>query len=201
MGGKIWIESKVGEGTAFHFTARFGVAQASSSSDKMETRAEGDGAAPQIGMHILLAEDNAINRTLATAILKRAGHSLTHAANGREAVEMASAETFDLIFMDVQMPEMDGFEATGLIRASERVTGRHTPIVAMTAHAMTGDHERCLAAGMDDYISKPLQKTELFALLEKFSPARKSDLATVGSLILRHSDFPMPTHSLTPTLS
>ena len=110
-----------------------------------------------------------LDRALATAILKKAGHSLTHAANGREAVEMASAETFDLIFMDVQMPEMDGFEATGQIRANERVTGRHTPIVAMTAHAMAGDRERCLAAGMDGYLSKPLQKAALIAILDGVS--------------------------------
>ena len=107
-----------------------------------------------------------INRALAAGILEKRGHSLVHAANGREAVEAAAREAFDLIFMDVQMPEMDGFEATRRIRESEQATGRHTPIAAMTAHAMAGDRERCLAAGMDDYISKPLDKAELLALLE-----------------------------------
>ena len=119
------------------------------------------------GLRILLAEDNVINRTLATAILEKHGHSLVHAANGREAVEAAAREPFDLIFMDVQMPEMDGFEATARIRESEQATGRNTRIAAMTAHAMEGDRERCLAAGMDDYISKPLQKAELVDLLER----------------------------------
>jgi CheY-like chemotaxis protein len=96
-----------------------------------------------------------------------------HAANGREAVEATAREAFDLILMDVQMPEMDGFEATRCIRESEQATpGRHTPIAAMTAHAMAGDRERCLAAGMDDYISKPLQKAELLALLERISAGR-----------------------------
>ncbi len=125
------------------------------------------------GLRILLAEDNVINRALAAGILQKRGHSLVHAANGREAVEAAAHETFDLIFMDVQMPEMDGFEATRLIRESEQATGRHTPIAAMTAHAMAGDRERCLAAGMDDYISKPLQKAELLALLDRISASRK----------------------------
>jgi PAS domain S-box-containing protein len=116
---------------------------------------------------ILLAEDNVVNRAVAAAILEKCGHSLVHAANGREAVEAAARETFDLIFMDVQMPEMDGYEATRRIRAAERTTGLHTPIAAMTAHAMAGDRERCLNAGMDDYLSKPLDKAELFALLDR----------------------------------
>ncbi len=121
------------------------------------------------GLRILLAEDNVINRALATALLEKRGHSLVHAANGREAVDAAARENFDLIFMDVQMPEMDGFEATQLIREAEQATGRHTPIAAMTAHAMAGDHQRCLAAGMDDYISKPLQKSELLAVIQRIS--------------------------------
>jgi PAS domain S-box-containing protein len=123
------------------------------------------------GLHILLAEDNVINRALAAGILEKRGHSLVHAVNGREAVEAAGRETFDLIFMDVQMPEMDGFEATRRIRGFQEATGRHTPIVAMTAHAMAGDRERCLAAGMDYYISKPLEKAELLSLLERISAA------------------------------
>jgi two-component system sensor histidine kinase/response regulator len=121
------------------------------------------------GLRILLAEDNVINRALATGILEKRGHSLTHAVNGREAVSAAAGEAFDLIFMDVQMPEMDGWEATRCIRESERATGRHTPIAAMTAHAMAGDRERCLVAGMDEYLSKPLNKGELLALIDRIS--------------------------------
>ena len=120
-------------------------------------------------LRILLAEDNAINRALAAGILVKRGHSLLGAANGREAVDAAGREAFDLIFMDVQMPEMDGFEATRCIRQSEQVSGRRTPIVAMTAHAMAGDRERCLAAGMDDYISKPLHTAALLELVERIS--------------------------------
>jgi signal transduction histidine kinase/CheY-like chemotaxis protein len=134
------------------------------------------------GLRILLAEDNVINRALAAGILEKRGHSLVHAANGYEAVEAAAREAFDLIFMDVQMPEMDGLEATRRIRESELATGRHTPIAAMTAHAMAGDRERCLAAGMDDYISKPLQKAELLALLERIAADRNAVVTAVPSV-------------------
>jgi len=122
------------------------------------------------GLRILLAEDNVINCVLAAGILEKRGHSVFVAANGREAVAAATADAFDLILMDVQMPEMDGFEATRCIRESELPTGHHTPIVAMTAHAMAGDRERCLAAGMDDYLSKPLNKPELLAVINGISP-------------------------------
>ncbi len=132
---------------------------------------------PPSRLSILLAEDNVVNRAVAAAILERRGHSLVHAVNGREAVEAAAREAFDLIFMDVQMPEMDGLEATSRIREAEQATGRHTPIAAMTAHAMAGDRERCLAAGMDEYISKPLNKAELLALLERISAGRKRKVA------------------------
>ena len=131
-----------------------------------------EAASAPAGLRILLAEDNTINRALATGILEKRGHSLAHAANGREAVVAAMQEPFDLIFMDVQMPEMDGFEATRRIRELETPLARHTPISAMTAHAMSGDRERCLAAGMDEYISKPLQKSELFALIDRVAESR-----------------------------
>ena len=117
------------------------------------------------GLRILLAEDNVINRALAAGLLEKRGHSLVHAANGREAVEAYNNESFDLILMDVQMPEMDGFEATRRIRELEKATGRHTTIVAITAHAMAGDRERCLAGGMDDYVSKPLRKEDILRVL------------------------------------
>jgi CheY-like chemotaxis protein len=121
------------------------------------------------GLRILIAEDNAINRAVVTGILEKRGHSLVHAVNGVEAVAAMAREPFDLVFLDVQMPEMDGFEATRHIREQEQTTGRHTPIVAMTAHAMAGDRERCLRAGMDHYLSKPLQKEELLKLIATIS--------------------------------
>ncbi|MDP9004573.1 MAG: response regulator, partial [Verrucomicrobiota bacterium] len=117
-------------------------------------------------LRILLAEDNLINRAVATGILEKKGHVLVHAANGREALKAFSDGAFDLILMDVQMPEMDGFEATRRIRELEEMTGGHMRIVAMTAHAMAGDRERCLAAGMDDYVSKPLRKEDLLRALD-----------------------------------
>jgi signal transduction histidine kinase/DNA-binding response OmpR family regulator len=122
-----------------------------------------------LGLRILLAEDNPVNQRVALRLLERDGHQVTIAGNGKEALQAFEMQTFDLILMDVQMPEMDGFEATAEVRARERVTGRHIPIVAMTAHAMTGDRERCLAAGMDDYLPKPIHSTDLRKLLEAHS--------------------------------
>lgn len=111
-------------------------------------------------LRVLLAEDNPVNQTLATRILEKLGHKVQVANNGKEAVELWQAEEFDLVVMDVQMPEMDGLEATTAIRAAE-TTGKHIPILAMTAHAMKGDRERCLSAGMDGYLSKPIRIEEL----------------------------------------
>jgi PAS domain S-box-containing protein len=116
-------------------------------------------------LRILLAEDNPVNHRVAIRLLEKAGHAVTLANHGREAVEALEGAEFDLILMDVQMPEMDGFEATRVIREREADTGRHMPIVAMTAHAMKGDRERCLAAGMDDYLAKPVQRSELERVL------------------------------------
>jgi CheY-like chemotaxis protein len=115
---------------------------------------------------ILLAEDNPINRELAVRILSKRGHTVTVAENGMVAVELFVKETFDAVLMDVQMPEMDGYEATAAIRRKEKSTGKHIPIIAMTAHAMKGDREKCLAAGMDAYISKPVHVEELVKVTE-----------------------------------
>jgi signal transduction histidine kinase/CheY-like chemotaxis protein len=123
-------------------------------------------------LHILLAEDNRVNQKLATALLQKAGHQVSLAVNGRDAVNKWREANFDLILMDVQMPEVDGFEATRQIRQQEQITGRHVPIVATTAHAMIGDRERCLQAGMDDYLSKPINRLELLAVLARQSPQR-----------------------------
>src|SRR2546423_1776901 len=133
-------------------------------------------------LRILVAEDNAINRAVATGILEKQGHVLVHAANGCEAVKAFGDGTFDLILMDVQMPEMDGFEATARIREMEKATGGHTRIVAMTAHAMAGDRERCLAAGMDDYVSKPLRKEDLLRVLDGASATDKENEIETGVL-------------------
>jgi PAS domain S-box-containing protein len=130
---------------------------------------------PTRKLRVLLAEDNAVNQKLASRLLARQGHHVTVAADGREAIAALDRENFDVVLMDVQMPEMDGFETTAAIRARERDTGGHLPIIAMTAHAMQGDRQRCLAAGMDSYISKPIKVRELIELLEKVSDAAQEE--------------------------
>ena len=122
---------------------------------------------PERRLRVLLAEDNIVNQRLAATLLERRGHHVTIANNGREALAAIERGPFDAVLMDVQMPEMGGFEATGIIRSRERATGRHVPIVAMTAHAIKGDRERCLAAGMDEYLTKPLDSRQLYMLVER----------------------------------
>ena len=124
---------------------------------------------PKIG--ILLAEDNDVNQRVALRILQKAGHNVETAVNGVEVLKALDQTAFDLILMDVQMPKMDGFEATAAIREKEKGRRRHIPIIATTAHAMNGDRERCLAAGMDDYISKPVCAASLLALIERYHPS------------------------------
>jgi CheY-like chemotaxis protein len=120
-------------------------------------------------MRVLVAEDNATNQKLIKALLKQRGHRVSLVADGRQAVARATRQKFDIILMDVQMPEMSGLEATAAIREHELATGRHTPILALTASAMTGDREACLAAGMDGYVSKPLKPDELFSTMDALS--------------------------------
>jgi two-component system, sensor histidine kinase and response regulator len=127
-------------------------------------------------LRILLAEDNVVNQRLAARLLQKRGHTVTVVPNGKEALAALKWQSFDLVLMDVQMPQMDGFEATAEIRRREESMGAHTPIIAMTAHAMKGDRERCIAAGMDAYIPKPIQPRELFEALESLtqSPAPRA---------------------------
>lgn len=117
-------------------------------------------------LKILLAEDNPVNQKLAARLLEKRGHTVVVAVNGREALRALDNETFDLVLMDGQMPDMDGFAATAAIRERERGTGSHLPIIALTAHALKGDRERCLKAGMDGYLSKPFHAQELFEAVE-----------------------------------
>jgi CheY-like chemotaxis protein/HPt (histidine-containing phosphotransfer) domain-containing protein len=138
-------------------------------------------------LQILLAEDSLVNQKLAVALLERHGHAVVVANNGREAIAALESRAFDLVLMDVQMPEMDGLEATAMIRAREKHSGAHIPVVAMTAHALKGDRERCLEAGMDDYISKPIRASELFETLERVLAALNKLPGDVG----KPSEAPM----------
>ena len=147
-------------------------------------------------LNVLLVEDNPVNQTVATKMLEKAGHVVTLAANGREALDCFDKERFDLIFMDVQMPVMGGIEATQAIRAREARrswaaggTWQSTPIVAMTAHAMQGDRERCLMAGMDDYLSKPIRPGELQAVIARVMGAIRFDGDVGGDKDAGHLDF------------
>ena len=135
------------------------------------------------GLRLLLTEDNIVNQRVAVRILEKAGYSVVTANDGREALEALQAQEFDLVLMDVQMPEMDGLEATTAIRLKEKVTGDHIPIVAMTAHAMKGDETRCLAAGMDGYISKPIRARDLIELVEKHAQENATRGRFDGSVI------------------
>jgi len=144
-----------------------------------ETGTGNSGSAGPLGAHVLLAEDNPINQQVAVAMLQRMGCTVTLAHNGREAVVRAQTEPFDLILMDCQMPEIDGFEATRRIRAGETGEGSATPtpIIALTANALHGDRERCLEAGMSDYLSKPFSGARLRATLQKWLPSPKAAAA------------------------
>ena len=176
MGGRIWVESDSGKGSAFQFVARFGKdievpgASFHQAAQEPETPALVESRGP---LRVLLAEDNLVNQKLAVRLLEKEGHSVVVTGNGREALAALDEGDFDAVLMDVQMPEMSGFEATAVIREREKKTGKHQLIIALTAHAMKGDRERCLEAGMDNYLAKPIQSNELFAALYGSPGGRK----------------------------
>ena len=171
MGGEMLVDSQPGQGSTFTFTARLGLDQEAAGREAppvpaAPASAPREGRPPAGGLRILLAEDNLVNQKLAVILLERRGHRVTVATNGRQALEALERQAFDLVLMDVEMPEMDGLSATRAIRQREEVSGGHVPIIAMTAHAMTEHKANCLAAGMDDYLSKPLEPQRLFAAIE-----------------------------------
>jgi CheY-like chemotaxis protein len=132
-------------------------------------------------LQILLAEDNRINQTVAIRTLEKMGHSVVLATDGREALSLLKAERFDLVLMDIQMPEMDGLTATREIRNGEKRTGSHIPIIAMTAHNMSGDRERCLESGMDGYVAKPIKFQELAEAIASVRPRNALSIADPGA--------------------
>jgi CheY-like chemotaxis protein len=135
-------------------------------------RPQTEHVAPAQRLRVLLAEDSPTNQKLVIRLLERWGHQVTVANDGREAVAACADGGFDLVLMDVEMPHLDGYQATAAIRAAERGRGQHVPIIAMTAHAMQGDRERCLNAGMDGYLSKPIRKQQLQEILQPFSASK-----------------------------
>jgi signal transduction histidine kinase/HPt (histidine-containing phosphotransfer) domain-containing protein len=167
MGGRIGIDSEVGRGSTFHFTATFG----RSRGPKAARPAAGPPPVSRRPLRVLLADDNPINQQVATRMLEKAGHVAVVAGSGKEALAALERQPFDLVLMDVEMPEMSGFEATAVVREREKGTGRHVPIIAMTAHALKGDREKCLAAGMDGYVAKPIQAHELLRAIAGVVPA------------------------------
>ena len=180
MGGSIRVKSEAGIGSVFSFTARFGLAGAGSAAKPIDSvslknmlQAAGThNGSSQPGLDILLAEDNPVNQRLAMRLLEKRGHRVELAESGHEAIEWVERKRFDLILMDLQMPDMDGLEATALIREREKKAGRRTPIVALTAHTMKGDRERCLEAGMDNYINKPIDAAKFLEIVEMSAGVR-----------------------------
>ncbi len=170
MDGRIWVESNPGEGATFHFIVTMSLSAEKAARHRPARLAEVSQQRDKRSMRILLAEDNAVNQRLATHVLEREGHHVQVAGSGREAIAMLQREEFDLVLMDIQMPELDGLQATAHIRQMERISGKRLPIVAMTAQSGDSDRQRCLKAGMDAYVSKPIRASELISLIESVVP-------------------------------
>jgi len=168
MSGRIWVESQVGRGSSFHFTVRMHTDNDTAAEQKPAQEVFRKALHP---LRVLLAEDNEINQQVAVEFLQLRGHQVRVANNGKDVLQALASERFDIILMDVQMPQMDGFQATAAIREKEKTTGIRVPIIAMTGYAMKADRQRCLNAGMDGHICKPIRSQELFEIVESFSPA------------------------------
>lgn len=161
------MESETGRGAKFHFTVNFKPGlQASRQEPKFEGSVK-DERRPPVRLHVLLAEDNAVNQRLISRLLEKRGHEVDVVANGMEALLALAAKNYELVLMDMQMPELDGLETTARIRMQEAGGEKHQEIVALTANAMSEDRERCRAAGMDGYLTKPIQFDKLDEVLER----------------------------------
>jgi CheY-like chemotaxis protein len=166
MGGEIWVESIEGEGSRFYFTCV--LEKASMEIDFIEPAAVMQ-AQEQRDISILIVEDDAVSRIVMEKFAIRKRWKVTIAENGKKAYELFKQMRFDIVLMDIQMPIMNGYTATGIIRELESPNGIHTPIIAMTAFALNGDRKKCLEAGMDDYLSKPVDINEFYATVEKWT--------------------------------
>jgi signal transduction histidine kinase/ActR/RegA family two-component response regulator len=167
MGGRIWMDGGPDGGSVFHFTSRFGVVASRAEAARPAVAPIPAAPGATARLRLLVAEDNAVNRRYIATLLQRLGHEVTLAEDGAQALVAWRAGDFQAVLMDVQMPVMDGLEATRAIRQEETARGGHVPIFALTAHAMAADRERCLAAGMDGYVSKPIQPETLMRALDK----------------------------------
>jgi CheY-like chemotaxis protein len=168
MEGEIWVESEPSRGSRFHFTARLGAAVANLTEIGHQLPIARPSLELAEPLRVLVVEDNAVNRKVAERFLEKRGHHVAMAENGREALAALEKDTYDLVFMDVHMPELDGLEATRIIRVKEKGTALHQHIIALTAYAMIGDREKCLEAGMDAYLTKPIRAEELDEQLESW---------------------------------
>ena len=194
MQGRIWVQSTVGSGSTFHFAIRLRLGSSAQTPSVAADAAqrvliaetgEPHDRGPKTEtarrpLRVLVADDHDANRHLVVTVLKKRGHICSEAANGREAIEALARGEFDVALMDVQMPVLDGYQATAEIRRREADTGRHLPIIALTAHAMTGDREKCLAAGMDAYLPKPLRPKELITLVESVLELKQTASGPAG---------------------
>ncbi len=178
MGGRLWVESEEGKGSRFQFTVHLRVATGAASALETPLPAAPKPRGPT-GLHILVAEDNLVNQRLLRGVLARAGHRVEVVGTGRAALEALKKQRFDVVLMDVQMPEMDGYEAAAALRAAEKDTGERVPLVATTAHALQSDREKCMEAGFDRFISKPIDIDELLATIVELSPRKEVAPATL----------------------
>ena len=172
MGGEISVRSVPGVGSVFTFTLPFNPSSStrSTTDSNGQESLENSAVSESAVLNILLAEDNKVNQKLAVHLLKAAGHSVKTASDGLEAIELYEKENIDLILMDIQMPKLDGTEATKQIRAAEQNTDHHVPIIALTAHAMKGDREKYIECGMDGYVTKPIDRAKLMKEIQRLSP-------------------------------
>jgi CheY-like chemotaxis protein len=169
MGGRIWVESEAGRGAKFHFTANFKPSTKALRAERKTADAASDGNRSRVRLRVLLAEDNAVNQRLISRLLEKRGHEVDVVGNGVEALKALARRSYDLVLMDMQMPELDGLETTTRIRMRETNGDKHQIVVALTANAMSEDQERCRAAGMDGYLTKPIQFDKLDEVLEKYA--------------------------------